>query len=74
MDDKWNITDKRKIATQKSTFHPRNKHQGFYDFVQLTKVCPDLSQFVFVNDYQNTTIDFSNAIAVKLLNKALLKL
>ncbi len=35
--------------------------------------CPDLKPFVSVNQFNSETIDFTNAAAVKILNKALLK-
>jgi 23S rRNA (adenine1618-N6)-methyltransferase len=58
---------------QKSSLHPRNKHQGRYDFEELTASYPKLSAFVSVNDYGNESIDFFNPEAVKALNKALLQ-
>ena len=63
---------KTKITTEKVNLHPRNKHRFGYDFDQLIQCCPVLKDFVFTNQYNNQTIDFSNAEAVKLLNKALL--
>ncbi len=53
--------------------HPRNKHQGRYDLIQLQLVTPSLSKFVKSNPNNELTIDFSNPNAVKTLNKALLK-
>lgn len=52
--------------------HPRNKHVGRYDFVQLIKTHPDLNLHLFLNKAGEKSIDFSNPIAVKALNKALL--
>ncbi len=43
-----------------------------YDFKQLCQTCPELSAFVSTNQYGNESIDFSDATAVKTLNKALL--
>ncbi|MES2568014.1 MAG: 23S rRNA (adenine(1618)-N(6))-methyltransferase RlmF [Bacteroidota bacterium] len=57
----------------KSTLHPRNKHQDRYNFEHLFTACPDLKPFVSVNQYNIETIDFTNPKAVKILNKALLK-
>lgn len=54
--------------------HPKNPHQGSYDFKKLISACPDLAKFVSVNRYGTETIDFSNPHAVKALNKALLLL
>ena len=53
--------------------HPRNIHQGNYDFAALCAALPCLSEFVFENQYKTQTIDFSNANAVLCLNQALLK-
>jgi 23S rRNA (adenine1618-N6)-methyltransferase len=63
---------KTKITTEKVNLHPRNKHRLGYDFEQLIQCCPDLENFVFTNQYETKTIDFSNPEAVKLLNNALL--
>jgi len=63
---------KAQITTEKVNLHPRNKHRFGYDFKQLIQCCPNLNDFVFINEYETQTIDFSNAEAVKLLNKALL--
>ena len=30
----------------KPSLHPRNRHQGRYDFPQLISVCPELAEFV----------------------------
>lgn len=56
-----------------SKLHARNPHSGQYDFVQLVAALPELESHVFVNRYQNKTIDFSDAKSVIALNKALLK-
>lgn len=56
----------------KSNLHPKNKHTGKYNFVELIEAYPDLKEVVFVNEYGTETIDFSNADAVKKLNTALL--
>ncbi|MCQ9616077.1 23S rRNA (adenine(1618)-N(6))-methyltransferase RlmF [Paenalcaligenes niemegkensis] len=53
--------------------HPRNRHQGRYDFARLIKDTPELAAFVFLNPYGNQSIDFADPGAVKLLNRALLK-
>ncbi len=67
------MTSKKTPLSEKTDLHPRNKHRNRYDFEQLCRTCPELSEFVFVNKYQNQTINFSDAPAVKALNKALLK-
>ena len=60
-------------SIEKSGLHPRNKHRSRYDFEQLIAVCPDLKPFVSVNHFNIETIDFTNPLAVKTLNQALLK-
>lgn len=62
------MTDKKKH----SSLHPRNKHQGQYDFKQLLEHNSELDAFIIINKYGNTSIDFFNPLAVKALNKALL--
>jgi 23S rRNA (adenine1618-N6)-methyltransferase len=59
--------------TVKQQLHPRNLHNKDYDFVTLIKKLPALKKYVFKNKYQNLTIDFADAQAVKTLNFALLK-
>lgn len=65
-------TNKKKQRSTKSKLHPRNKHRQGYNFNQLIKVCPALAPFVQINKYGAESIDFFNAEAVQLLNKALL--
>lgn len=57
---------------EKSPFHPKNKHQGEYDFIALTKSSPELAQYIQLNKYGNKSINFFDANAVKALNRALL--
>jgi len=57
---------------KKTSLHPRNKHQGLYDFDALQKAYPKLKPFVMLNKGGIESIDFSDAKAVKALNKALL--
>ncbi len=59
--------------TIKQNLHPRNVHNQGYDFKALCRVEPGLMPFVKPNQYQNLSIDFSDAEAVKKLNSALLK-
>jgi 23S rRNA (adenine1618-N6)-methyltransferase len=63
---------KKKHPAQKTRLHKRNKHRERYDFKLLIGSCPELAQFVTENKYGDETIDFFNAEAVKMLNKALL--
>ena len=60
------------MKPSKSKFHPNNKHQKGYNFSELCKVYPPLSEFVFENQYNTQTIDFANPKAIKALNTALL--
>ncbi len=60
------------VPLEKNDLHPRNRHRLRYDFKQLCTSCPELSEFIVTNKYNNESIDFSNPVAVKLLNKALL--
>lgn len=61
------------IPAEKSDLHPRNKHRNRYDFDQLIQASPELARFVKLNAYHDASINFSNAEAVKALNRALLK-
>ena len=60
-------------STAKGQLHPRNRHQGRYDFPALIKASPELGAFVIINPYGNQSIDFANPAAVKVFNRALLK-
>ncbi len=62
------------MAQLKTELHPRNRHRAPYDFKELIKSCPDLKKFVAKNSYGNESIDFKDPIAVKTLNKAIIKL
>ena len=53
--------------------HPRNLHNQGYDFPALVTRYPALASHVKPNSYGNLSIDFSNPLAVKTLNAALLK-
>jgi 23S rRNA (adenine1618-N6)-methyltransferase len=63
---------KMKNSIEKSNLHPRNLHRFGYDFEKLIQTNPDLKQYVFVNEFDTQTIDFSNPEAVKSLNKSIL--
>ncbi|WP_299063757.1 23S rRNA (adenine(1618)-N(6))-methyltransferase RlmF [uncultured Polaribacter sp.] len=52
--------------------HPKNKFNKGYNFDELTVINPALKEFVVKNEFGTVTIDFSNPIAVKELNKSLL--
>ena len=64
---------KKEFPTEKQGLHPRNPHRERYDFGALVQSCPELAAFVIQNPYQDTSIDFFNPDAVKMLNRALLK-
>lgn len=66
------IQPRKKADTPTGTLHPRNRHQGRYDFAQLIAASPALGQFVSTNPYGELSIDFANPFAVKALNQALL--
>lgn len=53
--------------------HPRNKHKGIYNFIELIRISPTLKNFVKANKFGINSIDFSNQEAVKSLNQALIK-
>jgi 23S rRNA (adenine1618-N6)-methyltransferase len=63
----------RFVAQEKPGLHPRNRHRGLYDFPQLIVVCPALARFVKPNAHGDLSIDFANAQAVRVLNRALLQ-
>lgn len=56
----------------KPMLHPRNQHRDGYDFARLLKATPELEPFVTRNPRGEMTIDFANAEAVRMLNRALL--
>ena len=56
----------------KATLHPNNKNRKQYDLLALVKEIPELEKYVKKNKDGEQTVDFSDPIAVKLLNKALL--
>jgi len=52
--------------------HPNNKHNIPYDFERLIQANSELKPFVFTNNFETKTINFSLAEAVYQLNKAIL--
>ncbi|MDP3180825.1 MAG: RlmF-related methyltransferase, partial [Bacteroidota bacterium] len=60
--------------TEKQGFHPQNPHRFRYNFKQLIGVCPELAPFVKPNKYNIESVDFADPVAVKMLNRAILKL
>lgn len=64
----------KKTVTSKQSLHPRNLHRSPYDFDKLCKVSHELTEYVYQTPRGQISIDFSNPVAVKLLNQALLRL
>jgi 23S rRNA (adenine1618-N6)-methyltransferase len=56
----------------KTSLHARNKNRKRYDFDALLIAVPELTKYICPNPIGISSIDFTNPIAVKLLNKALL--
>lgn len=54
------------------SLHPKNPHQGRYDFVRLCRYYPALQPFIVSTPNGDSSIDFSNAAAVLALNAAIL--
>lgn len=62
-----------KTAPVKGQLHPRNRHQGRYDFAAMIRLSPELEAFVISNPYGKPSIDFADPAAVKVFNRALLR-
>jgi 23S rRNA (adenine1618-N6)-methyltransferase len=60
-------------STSEASLHPRNRHQGRYDFEAISESFPDIRSILRVTPAGNLSIDFTDAGAVRLLNQALLK-
>jgi 23S rRNA (adenine1618-N6)-methyltransferase len=56
----------------KPGLHPRNRHGAGYDFAALLQASPELNPFVQRARHGGPSIDFTNPVAVKALNRALL--
>lgn len=57
----------------KERLHPRNRFRDGYDFGRLIASSPDLAAHVGPNAYGDASIDYADPVAVKSLNRALLK-
>lgn len=68
-----NQNNERNDRKPKTVLHKKNKHTGRYDFDALIIAHPPLKDFVRPNKYGDDSIEFSNPVAVKSLNTALLK-
>ncbi len=64
--------NKVKPTPSKGTLHSRNLHSGRYDLAGLTKVLPELKQYLKVSPRGEQTINFADDQAVLCLNRALL--
>ncbi len=65
------MSSKKKQAI-KTRLHSRNKNRERYDLSALIVSNPELANYIKPNKYGDDSVDFSNPVAVKLLNKALL--
>ena len=61
-----------KNKQEKARLHSRNKNRERYDLSALATAIPELKKYVKPNKFGVDSVDFSNPLAVKLLNKALL--
>lgn len=61
-----------KKTQENSRLHPRNKNRERYDLDALILALPELKQYVTLNKFGNNTVDFSNPIAIRLLNQGIL--
>ncbi|MEZ7877500.1 MAG: 23S rRNA (adenine(1618)-N(6))-methyltransferase RlmF, partial [Flavobacteriales bacterium] len=61
-----------KMTQEKSRLHSRNKNRDKYDLSALTICNPELKKYIVPNRSGGDSIDFSNPLAVKVLNRALL--
>lgn len=53
--------------------HPRNRHQGHYDFARLVQAWPTLSTHLVTTPRGDTSIDFGDPMAVRAMNRAILR-
>jgi len=65
---------RRSLPGRPAPLHPRNRHQGSYDFLALMRTSPALRPFVAPTPRGNLSIDFTDPQAVRALNRALLAL
>ena len=71
MSEETTEASEKKVKKGKG-LHKRNPHNEDYDFDALVQSEPKLKDFIKTNQYGTTTIDFADAKAVLMLNKALL--
>ena len=53
--------------------HKNNPHGGSYDMTALSQVLPELAPHIITGQKGQLTLDFANPLAIKALNKAILK-
>ncbi len=53
--------------------HKNNPHNQSYDMTALASILPELKPFIITGQNGQLTLDFSDALAIKALNKAILK-
>ena len=61
------------MPRHKTELHPRNRNNTLYDFKKLAESSPNLQKYLTTTPSGSQSVDFSNPIAIKLLNKAILK-
>jgi len=59
-------------AIVKDYLHPRSYHRGSYDYSKLVSKFPPLEEHLITSENKLTTINYTDATAVKALNKAIL--
>jgi hypothetical protein len=65
---------KSRPATAATTgLHPRNRHQGHYEFATLVAQSPALATHLVTTPAGTASVDFSDPLAVRALNRALLR-
>lgn len=55
------------------TTHPRNRHQGRYDFGRLVQADPALAGHLVTTPRGEASVDFHDPVAVRALNRAILR-
>lgn len=63
---------KEKITQRKVKLHDRNKNRDKYDLKVLKKVLPRLNKYIILNKLGEESVNFSDSLAVRALNKAIL--
>lgn len=61
------------MPPHKPELHPRNRNNTLYDFKRLVAATPHLEKYLTTTPTGIQSIDFSNPIAIKTLNQAILK-